>query len=450
MRYLYGDLTQAACQADTLGLLQRVIDMASEVLELHLQAETARQSAQQERTRLARALEDIERFHSSLQQTIHTSFSDRPPGDVVSDIGQAVTATLQQGTRDGKARLASEAEQRIAGLETQSARLESEAFARMKLFFLDSGLEQSARALRLELEGQAYTAQSEILDAAGVSCSYTLTTQGSEFFSMPRRFGDVLPGKLELPLGTKKALLKKDPVPQMQRIDDASLVRAVDIQRGAEYRLALKGTSEVLVVQVLKAPQTGMKIFKLVDDGALQPVPAELLAAEQAEPLARLWTLLEPRIEALYPARKELTAIHLEGKNVAETRLFPQVITRLVGFLAPAVREIDAHSLVPGELSLTVEHDQEGRREVFFVRKDKLQKRLAGLPESLRRLFAPLGLESAGPAPARPQPAPPAAAPIRELPPESVVVSDKVPGVVKGVLVRGGAGSADPTEPEKR
>jgi uncharacterized membrane protein len=119
------------------------------------------------------------------------------------------------------------------------------------------------------------------------------------------------------------------------------------------------------------------------------------------------------------------------------------------------VREIDQHSLVPGELSLTLELDEEGRREVFFVRKDKLLDRIAELPVHLRKLFEPLGLgqvqsqsqSSPQPKPAAHPPSPAAAAipkqaaapspqrqPIREVTPTEEVVREG-PAVVKGVLV---------------
>lgn len=459
MRYLYGDLTQASCQEDTLGLLQRVVDMAVDVLKLTQQADEAMQSIGQERTRLQQALGDIDGFKASLQETIHNSFSDRPEGDVVSGIGEAVTVTLQDRTREGKERLAAEADARINEIQSELGKLKETTFEAMKLFYMDSGLAATASALRCDLDGLDYKAQSEILDVTGTGCFFSLNTGASEFFSSPKRFSDLVPGKLELPVGTKKGWMKKDPVTELVRIDDAQLSKVVDLDRGGEFRLLPRAGSgiEALIVQVTKEPKAVHKVFKVEASGAApQEVPRELFTAEQLDALTRLNDGLFPHIKALYEARQDLSAVHLQGKDVTEGRLFAGVVSMLVNHLAPTVKEIDLHSLVPSELSLTLELDEEGKREVYFVRKDKLLQRIAELPEHHRKLFDPLGLgqvKPAPPAPAPAQPSSPAAAampksvagppkpapgrpPVREVLP-TVEVSEEITDVVKGVLIKG-------------
>ncbi len=458
MRYLYGDLTEASCQEDTLGLLQRVVDMAVDVLQLIGQAEQAQQAIGQERTRLERALADIDGLKSQLQQTIHDSFPGRSAGDVVADIGQAVTATLQERTRTGKERIQAEAEARIHEIQAELDRLRSATFEALKRFYMDSQLPVTASALRCHLEGKAYQAQSEILDVTGIGCFYDLDTGAVEFFSAPRRFADLLPGKLELPVGTKKGWMNKEPVPELQRVEDAQLTQVMDIERGGEYRLATRaGGIESLAIQVTKTPTTLHKVFKLAGADAPAEVPRELFSAEQVDMLTRFWDELAPHIAALYEARQDLSAVQLQGRDVTESGLFVNVAGLLVQHLAPTVREIDQHSLVPGELSLTLELDEEGRREVFFVRKDRLLERIGTLPVHLRKVFEPLGLDqsqSQSRSQSKPQPQPaahpssPAATaipkqaaaqnpqrqPIREVTPTEEVVREG-PDVVKGVLV---------------
>lgn len=452
MRYLYGDLTEASCQEDTLGLLQRVIEMAVDVLQLIGQAEQAQQAIGQERTRLEGALADIDGLKSQLQQTIHDSFPGRSAGDVVADIGQAVTATLQERTRTGKERIQAEAEARIHEIQAEIDRLRTATFEALKRFYMDSRLPVTASALRCHLEGQAYQAQSEILDVTGIGCFYGLDTGAVEFFSAPKRFADLVPGKLELPVGTKKGWMKKEPVPELQRVEDAQLTQVMDIERGGEYRLAPRaGGIESLAIQVTKTPTTLHKVFKLAGAEAPVEVPRDLFSAEQVDMLTRFWDELAPHIAALYEARQDLSAVQLQGRDVTESGMFANVAGLLVQHLAPTVREIDQHSLVPGELSLTLELDEEGRREVFFVRKDRLLERIGGLPVHLRKLFEPLALEQSQSQPQSQPPAPassPAAAaipkqaatpspqrqPIREVTPTEEVVREG-PDVVKGVLV---------------
>ncbi len=83
--------------------------------------------------------------------------------------------------------------------------------------------------------------------------------------------------------------------------------------------------------------------------------------------------------------------ITIDGKDVAQDRLFIDVVRRLIAYLTPIIREIDAHSGNPDELSLKIEHE-EGRREEFFLRKKNIIQRIAQLPGLLQALFEPMGL----------------------------------------------------------
>jgi len=393
MRYLFGDLTEAPYQEDVLTLLQNVIEMGVESLKLQGEAIRVRQAIEQEKTRLAQALRDIEQFHQSLQKTIQTSFSNRPAGDAVVDIGQAVTSTLQQQTNDGKSRLKARAEEKIVALQARASQLAGATFETMRRFFMDSGLKIQSRSLVCELDNSAYQAYCELVDAAGISCSYTLNSNAVDFFSSPKRFSDLIAGKQEIPIGTKKAWRKKEPVPDLVRIDDASVVRVEEKPEIGEYRLNLKSGQGHVVVQIHRVANGGMKVFWIDNKGQMQPVAATLFQPEQKDLLLSFWTSLEESLRSLYDARTSLKAIHLENKDVIQEGLFSDVIHRLISYLVPIVQELDRHSLVPGELSLTQTGEQEGKREVFFVRKSALLEKIQQLPPLLQKHFAPLGLD---------------------------------------------------------
>jgi hypothetical protein len=473
MRYLYGDLTEARCQEDTLGLLQRFIDMAVEVLKLHGEIDSALLGIQEEKNRLTQTIEDIDGFKGDLQKTINDSFTNRTQDDTVAEMGQAVTATLQQHATEGKARIKTDVERKINSSQAKINQLAGSTFDAMRDFFMTSGLPISKSSLECNLDGLMYTADSEVLDVTGITCKYALDTSRSEFFSTPKRFADLVPGKLEIPIGTKKAWLKKDPVAETIRIDDATLTRVKNNDQIGEYRLSSKAGSgsEGVLVRVEKTLNSRTSVFRVDNQEDAQLIPTDLFSSQQIEALSAFWTQLFPHVRSLYQNRQNLSAVRIEGKDVIEERLFTAVVGRLASHLAPIVREIDEHSLVKGELSLTIEADEEGKREVFFVRKDKLTKPIAALPEMQRRLFAPLGLDVSPTIPGikeilaektdkitrpkvAPQPAPiPQPIPIGKSEPAarpestprkdilvqaepSIEVSDEITDVVTGVLVR--------------
>ena len=417
MRYLYGDLTEAKYQKDTLILLQRVVDMSVDVLKLHGETDLALMDIQEEKNRLTRILADIDQFQNDLRQTIETSFSNRPQGDVLVTIGQAVTQTLQEHAKDGKAHLAQKAEEVLRELQAQVQQKSTATFEALRGFFTNSGLPLFKRGLRCNLESGLYLADAEVEDATGICCAYRLNTGSSTFFASPRRFADLVPGKHEIPLGTKKAWMKKEAVLDLQRIDDAVLSLVADKEKTCECVFSPKGSDDVLL-QIIKEPEPVFRLFRLSDNAQPQPVAGDLLGHEIHELFSRFWGGLQAHVENLYEAKESLTAIRLGGKDVSEGRLFSDVVKTLVTFLAPIVREIDAHSAVDGELSLTIEHEEESKREVFFIRKDALVKRIQLLPEAQRRVFAPLGLSDKSPRAGKPRKAPvqpPSPSPIREI-----------------------------------
>ncbi len=399
MLYLYGDLTEARCQEDTLKLLQRVVDMAVEVLKLQGQAETAIKAAHREKEIMVLAVGDIDAFHDTVQKAIESGISGRPKEETVSVMGKSLAETLAQHAREGKAQIASRVEEHLQQAKAKSKQTASQAFGVMKGFFMSSGLAATGSTFYCNLEGEEYLARSEIIDAAGICCSYSLDTGGSGFFSSVKRFGDLAPGKWEIPIDTKKAWLKKDPVPVALRIDDARLTQVTDTTNDLEFRLCPRpgsGISEI-VVRSAKALPGSMQVYKVDEAKQATLIPTDLFTGEHADVLSQFAEGLTAQVKSLLGLRKGLLKITVDGKDVLEERLFIDVVRRLIAYLAPIVREIEAHSANPEELSLKIEHE-EGRREEFFLRKKNLHQRIAQLPGPLQPIFEPLGL---GPPPIR-------------------------------------------------
>jgi hypothetical protein len=444
MHFLYGDLTRAKCQENALELLQRVIDMSVDVLKLHQEIDNALLTMQAERNRLTQANEDIEAFRAELVKVIQARVANRPETHVVSTMGQAVTATLVQHANDGKARMQAEIEQAVNAVQTNINQLAEKTIGAMKSFFMGGGIPIKQGTLHCIQDGLAFHADAEILDASGVFCTYKLNTSASEFFSGPKRFGDLVPGRLEVPVGTKKGRFKKEPVPELVRIDDAMLTHVFDGAEVGEYRLSARtgGAVEGIQIRVAKDSSGGIKVFKVANKVLGQQISSELFSGEQLEALTRFWQQLSPHILALYQTKETLASVKIDGNDVMEGRLFAEVVNRLVRYLTPIIRDIDSHTPVDGELSLTIEHDEEGRREVFFIRKNKLVERLRELPEMQRSLFAPLGLDEklmSGPSPIRPVEPGEASVTVRPKTAPKPVIQEKTvevsADIIKGVLV---------------
>jgi hypothetical protein len=393
MLYLYGDLSEARCQEDTLKLLQRVVDMSVEVLKLQHEAETALKAARREKEIMVLAVGDIDSFHDTIQKAIESGIAGRPQDETVSVMGRSVAEILSQRAKDGKAQITTRVEEHLNQAKAKNDQMASQTFGVMKGFFMQSGLVSVGNTFYCNLDGEDYLARSENINAAGICCSYSLDAAGSEFFSTVKRFGDLAPGKREIPIDTKKAWLKKDPVPITLRIDDAKLTQVTDTANDLEFRLVPRPGSGIteIVMRSSKALPGGVEVYKVDEIKQTVKVSTEFFTSEHSEMLSRFSESLSVHIKSLCGMRKGLLNITIDGKDVAQERLFIDVVRRLIAYLAPIVREIDAHSGTSDELSLRIEHE-EGRREEFFLRKKNLVQRIAQLPGLLQALFEPLGL----------------------------------------------------------
>jgi hypothetical protein len=177
-------------------------------------------------------------------------------------------------------------------------------------------------------------------------------------------------------------------------LDEAMLYQLTDSDEQGEYRLAKRGGNgiEGLCVRIDKTKDGGVSILRIDPDGNRHPVPAEVLEGIKTGVLLEFWKQLLPHVVGLYRTRGDLSAIKIDDRDIIRKRLITDAITRLVRFLAPTIREIGARSPAPEELCLKIDHET-GKREEIYIPKKQLTDRFAELPDSLRVLFAPLGID---------------------------------------------------------
>jgi hypothetical protein len=394
MRFLYGDLSEFPQQENTLDLLKRFVDMSVEVLKLDLQTNAALKAIEEDQQFVGEAIQDIDSFHDTLQEAIHQVTDNRTDDDVVAILAQGAADNFTKYIADGKGRVIARVEQRIAGTQNTIGQLSMQIIAHLRQFFMQSGIPVSGNAIHCALEGDHYTAHCEILDVTGIRCSYLLNPQSSEFFSSPKRLGELIPGKHEFPVGTKQSRFKKAPVTDYIRIDEAILYQVTDNDDQGEFRLAKRGGNgiEGLCVRIAKGKDGGLSILRIDPDGNRHPVPVEVLKDANTDILSEFWKQLLPQVVGLYRSRGDLSAINIDGNDIIKKRLIRETITRLVRFLSPTIREIGARSPAAEELCLKIDHET-GKREEIYIPKKQLIDRFAELPEDLRKLFAPLGID---------------------------------------------------------
>jgi len=210
-------ILQFPFQENTLDLLTRFVDTAVAVLKLHHRTGELLDSIEEDRSFLEQALADVGDLHETLIGTFKEVASARPDEDVVTILVQGASDQVSRYLDDGKDRLRTKVEERIARTKAEVLGLHAESLEHLGRFFVRSGVPVNSQALRCELQEGQYLAEADILDMNGVRCGYKLDAASIDFFSASRRFGDLMPGRQELPVDTRRAWLKKEPVVQTMR-----------------------------------------------------------------------------------------------------------------------------------------------------------------------------------------------------------------------------------------
>ena len=394
MRYLYGDLTEFPSQENSLDLLKRFVDMAVEILKQDQKKAELRALIEEDREYMIETLTDIEKFKDSVQITMQKSVSGRFKEDVVRVMAQGADEKFSSYIADSKSRVVRKTEQRIQQTENEIDSHSYQILGFLKAFFMSSSIPVGGNSLRCTLDDQVYRAQAEIVDVTGIRCAYMLDTAASEFFSGQKRFSDLVPGKLEFPVGKKKSWLKKEPVKEYLRIDDATLAHVLDEEETGEFRLAKRAGNGVegLLVRVHKGKKETIEVFRIDAEGSRIPVDSEIIEDPESEVMICFWKLLLPSVLSLYRTRGDLNSISIGDKDVVKDGLIVDLVRKLTAFLSPTIREIDSRSPAKEELCLKLEHEN-GKREEIYIQKSTLVNRVLELPSFQRSLFAPLGID---------------------------------------------------------
>jgi hypothetical protein len=394
MRYLYGDLKPFPPQENTLQILRRFVDMAVGVLKLHHEIEQDHQTIGDDEAFLRETLREIDLFHQAIKESIAKTSAHLEPDHVLSVLAQGISDHVTKYIQDTQGKVSQKVEADIQKTRSEIQKYSQQLFGLLKEFYVPGALPIASNSLECSLVGEAYQATSDIQDVTGVQCSYGLTAPAVEFFASAKRLGDVLQKKAVFPTRTKKGWLRKDENPVYLKVDEATLTRVVDRDEYAEFDLFRRKGSEPegLRCRITKGSEPKLSVLHLDAASQTQPIPEEIIQPVHTEPLLEFWRHLQPAVLSLYRQQSALSSIRIDARDVLQERLAGELVLRLVRYLSPVVREIDARSPAAEELCLKIEHD-DGKREEIYISKKSITDRLVELPEELRSVFRPLGLD---------------------------------------------------------
>lgn len=394
MTYLYGDSTDSGLELNYIELLRDFLDFAAQIVlsEHRIQcalAEASEQvrSGEEELARLRALSTDLNEVLSK-----HRASEGSETNRAIEDLSASIEGTL---TRHTDAIKNDEATSQRT-VQNKKERERASHPKHLEPLLLRHQLPDSAWFVDLlaTQERLSYRAETHGSCKQGLSWRFVVDIPKDSAFSQPIRVSHYAP-ELSIQVPEKSGLVRKSVKLKTQKLSgllitsfrNASAISWLSLRtptQGEEsgYDIELHRTS---------APQVSVARVTKGERGA----PFEA-SPEDAAALADLSGQLQRESANLMEHRCALTEARFDNSPLRELEDPLELLRRLIARIAPVIQDISAHSLAPTELILKrVLADD--RREEIFASVEDLRSKIAGIPPEKRRLFAPLGLESAGP-----------------------------------------------------
>lgn len=389
MSYLYGDSTASQLKSNFLEFLRDAIDFSVFVLQAD-----ARMKAGRVQIRVLGEESDaesarLERFITSVSRAVHNGekgAADSPTAQCATRLAGLIVEAHRTSI-DGIRRTLAD---HIARIEAEEAAGREACVKALGALIAPHEPPDASSTLRLGLgDAGRYNALSTGSSHPALEWTLEIGIPDGHPWSAPMRVDRLFP-HLEIRAPQLSGWISKEVKTRPQRIERMVVTDLVDDGETLTFQLRTEPASqigfdfEVDVVdgKVVKSVRIGPAEDESVGKFDIQNedvLPIVELAKKLRETLAGLER--RPNISATF--------------DRADFRTLPtyvDFIERLVGMMAPIVREISARSLTPNELVLRRALSND-RREEIFVAKATLREKLAVLPDETRALFDPLNLD---------------------------------------------------------
>jgi len=367
---------------DALDFCVFVLEADERIRQLHERAHALRTEADAEVTRL-------ENFVLAVETAIEAAprgASNSPTAQCASRLAAYSAETLHASVQGVRAQLAAD----VAAAEAQEAAERKACTKALEALLLPHDPPDASTVTRIELAPSGdYSATTAGKAAFGLDWQFEIAVGDTSFWSAPLRVERLLP-QLEICTPQLSGWLSKEVKIRPQKLERQIVTELVD--SGSDVKIKLRAEPGV---------DTGFDIDVAFDTGRIEmtrvggkdeaAAAAFEVRAEDVPKLIELAGKLHASVQEL--KRTRLVSATMGGDSFEAQATFIAMVERVVSMLAPMTAQITEHSLTPTELVIRrlLAND---RREEIFVTKASLYEKYTPLPDRLRSLFAPLGLDA--------------------------------------------------------
>jgi hypothetical protein len=415
MNYLYGDSTASRLKSNFLELLRDAIDFSVFVLQADAKMKAGRAQIKMLGEKAEVETARLERFIASVTQAVRTGDhgeSDSPTAKCATRL-EAVVVDVHHATLDALRKTLADA---IARIEAEEAAGRDECVVALGRLLAPHDPPDGTNVLKLTMgDDQHYKAELAGTSPPELVWKLDVAIPDGHAWATAMRIERLFP-HLEIKAPALAGWITKEVKRKPQRIERMVVKSIVDDGSTLRFEVRNEATPEAgfdFAVDVGRKKVTSAARIGASDDASVGPFdPLD----DDVPLLVDLATKLRATLAGL--ERKPNVKATFDKADFRVLPSFVDFVVRYVEVLTPIVNEIAKRSLTPNELVLRRPLGND-RREEIFVSKATLREKLAVLPEDLRVLFDPLGLDPSKEAPKRARPDAEKPAVRSEIPPSA-------------------------------
>jgi hypothetical protein len=389
MNYLYGDSTASDLKSNFLEFLRDALDFGVTVLEADARIKQGKINILTLTQESEAETERLDRFIASVSRAVHSGEKGEATSPTAA-CGERLSAMILDAHRSSVDGIKRNLNDAIARIDDAEAADRSACVQALGTLLAPHDPPRGSSLLQIVWHDSRYVATLSAKAEPSLEWTLDLGIPDGSLWSSPLRVERMIGQQhLEIRAPQLTGWLTKEVKIRPLKIERHVVTLIVDNGDGVSFKLRTEPGSEVgfdfevdAVTSTVAATRTGPADDQTAGPFDLHPDDMSAIV-ELANKLRASLAEIErtPSIDATF-----------EGTDFGTQPSFVDFVEKLVGMMAPIVREISQRSLTPNELVLRRLLGND-RREEIFVAKSTLREKLASLPQESRDLFAPLGLD---------------------------------------------------------
>ncbi len=302
------------------------------------------------KTRAGEQVEELVGLASRIAQAFDgVRLDDEDSGNISRKINEFAALAIQQAKDHIKAKL----EETLKDMEAESRSEEMKARRSLEVYLAATPLPVTDEEISLELSDSSYSANDEYTCPGEIEYEFLLNTPRSPYFRSEFRFSSVRKG-LKLPVRLGKTWLRKEPVPDFEKLDDYALANARASKNHLDATFVNTETSSTVGIVFSRSGSDSFMTIEYSDDKGKVDVTGEVALSKHLDLLV-LKGATGRLLDAILDLRKDklqLSRLEAAGEDVLETLDCLGFMQGVVVVLARSKESMKAMSAVDPKMAI--------------------------------------------------------------------------------------------------